>query len=351
MGCSLEEVQKKLDQAYKQYKVCRTNNKVLRCNFLESLAVAKAEAGNWKAAQVIKDMQQQEMMRNNYKRIRYTTRSRQSATTKIHIKDKGRTREVTKKREMEKYIIKENEQKFHQTEGRCPLLHGQLYRDLGQMGEGPRVADVLDGTYVPPPGTSQITQDWLQRMKIDNATVLEQTKTSLEEYQRGWKIVNECTASGELHMGHFKAGALHHGLSWIHFEMSLLPMMTGYSPTRWRRGIDVMLLKDPDVYLLHKLRTIVLYEADFNHENKRLGRDAMNMALDQRKIADKQFSRPGRSAQDNALSKQLVFDYFCTIKQPFAMCTCDLKLCYDRVVHTAASLALQRVGVPLAQIQ
>ena len=152
-------------------------------------------------------------------------------------------------------------------------------------------------------------------------------------------------------MGHFKAGALHSKLSWMHFEMSIMPMKTGYSPERWKQGIDVMLLKAPDVFLLEKLRTIVLYEADFNHENKRLGRDAMKMALNQNLIADEQFSRPGRSAQDNALSKRLVFDFFRLQKRPLGMCACDLKSCYDRVVHTAASLALQRVGIPITHIK
>ena len=33
------------------------------------------------------------------------------------------------------------------------------------------------------------------------------------------------------------------------------------------------------------------------------------------------------------------------------MCACDLKSCYDRVVHSAASIALQRVGVPLSVVQ
>ena len=32
-------------------------------------------------------------------------------------------------------------------------------------------------------------------------------------------------------------------------------------------------------------------------------------------------------------------------------CACDLKSCYDRVVHTAASLVLQRVGVPVQNIK
>ena len=203
----------------------------------------------------------------------------------------------------------------------------------------------------PPPGTSEETVSWLKRMQITDQARLKAVTTTIEDFQKGWRLVKEQTASGELHMGHFKAGALHPMLSWLHFEMSIVPMATGYSPHRWKKGIDVMLLKSPEVYLLEKLRTIVLYEADFNHENKRLGRDAMRLALEQDMISDEQFSRPGQSAQDNALSKRLVFDFFRIQKQPFGMCACDLKSCYDRVVHTAASLALQRVGIPLSRIQ
>ena len=111
-------------------------------------------------------------------------------------------------------------------------------------------------------------------------------------------------------MGHFKAGAQHPNVGWVHFHLSLIPMSSGYSPRRWQKGINVMLLKAPEVYLLQKHCTIVLYEADFNQGNKRLGREAMNMALKQGLIPEKQFSCPGRSAQDNVLCKQVTFDYF-----------------------------------------
>ena len=126
---------------------------------------------------------------------------------------------------------------------------------------------------------------------------------SWQEFQAGWDKAKEQTASGELHMGHFKAGARQRNIGWVHFHLSTLPMSSGYSPKRWQQGINVMLLKSLEVYLLKKLRTIVLYEADFNHENKRLGRDSMKLALQQNRISGKQFSRPGCSAQDNALSK------------------------------------------------
>ena len=91
----------------------------------------------------------------------------------------------------------------------------------------------------------------------------------------------------------------------------------------------MMILKAPNVFLLEKLRTIVLYEADFNHENRRVGKIGMDMALEQGQIAPEQFSRPGRSAQDNALGKRLVFDHFRFLKAPLGMCSCDLKWCYD----------------------
>ena len=348
---SLQEVEAKLAKARERYKICKQNDKVLRRDFLESLAEAKAASGNIKVSTAIHSIIHREEVRSTYSQIRRVTKTRQSGTMKIHVKKDGTVAEITKKKEMEKYIIRENEAKFHQTEERCPLLHGQLYRDLGSMGDGPEVPNVLNGTYIPPPGTSPVTVKWLKSLQVEDPQRVEQETASWQEFQTGWNKVKEKTASGELHMGHFKAGARHRNIGWVHFNLSTLPMSSGYSPKRWQKGIDVMLLKSPEVYLLQKLRTIVLYEADFNHENKRLGRDSMQLALAKGQISDEQFSRPGRSAQDNALSKRLVFDYFRFKKRPFGMCACDLKSCYDRVVHTAASLALQRVGIPLSKIK
>ena len=111
-------------------------------------------------------------------------------------------------------------------------------------------------------------------------------------------------------MGHFKAGVKHPEIGNVHYLLSLIPMTTGYSPRQWQKGINVMLLKSPEVYLLSKLRTIVLYEADFNHENKRLEQNSIQMAKELDMLAEEQFSRPGQSAQDNALCKRLAFDYF-----------------------------------------
>ena len=84
-------------------------------------------------------------------------KDRGQGTSKIHIKPHRRVREITRKREMERYIIKENSDKFYKTEGRCPLLIKGIICDLGLIGDGPQVDNVLNGTYTPPEGTSYAT--------------------------------------------------------------------------------------------------------------------------------------------------------------------------------------------------
>jgi len=54
-----------------------------------------------------------------------------------------------------------------------------------------------------------------------------------------------------------------------------LPMKTGYSPHRWWEGLNVMLEKMLGNFNVEKLRIILLFEADFNSNNKWLGHAVM----------------------------------------------------------------------------
>jgi hypothetical protein len=58
--------------------------------------------------------------------------------------------------------------------------------------------------------------------------------------------------------------------------MANLPYHYGFLPLRWCKGVDVMLEKKPGAHQLSKLRAILLYEADFNQNNKRLGREMLH---------------------------------------------------------------------------
>ena len=50
---------------------------------------------------------------------------------------------------------------------------------------------------------------------------------------------------------------------------------------RWKKGIDVELCKEPGNFNLERLRTIVLLEADYNTNCKKIGRDALHSAEQQ----------------------------------------------------------------------
>ena len=343
---SLEDAEELLNRAFTHYKVIRKQDEKHSIAFREKLAQARAAEGNASAANELRQMNLREQQRRTSRRIKATLKKNaRCGTTRIQVTRNGIQKDITKKSEMEKYIIRENEKKYHQTERSCPLLQGELLDDIGLLGDGPAVEDILNGTYSFPPNTSEITKKWIRNLHIKNRDKRQAVANTLREYRQGWKRVKEFTASGELHFGHYKAGALHEMIGWANFIMAGIPRATGFTPERWKKGTDVMLLKKEGYFIVEKLRTIVLFESDFNQENKRLGREAMNLALDKNLISEEQYSRPGRSAQDNAMNKRLMFDYQRIKRQGFGMCACDLKSCYDRIVHNAASLALQRVGV------
>ena len=64
-------------------------------------------------------------------------------------------------------------------------------------------------------------------------------------------------------------------------------------------------------------------------------------------LAQEQFgSRKTLSSVNQSLNKRLTFDLLQQLKRPGALCANDAKSCYDRVVHSIASICMQRVGVP-----
>jgi hypothetical protein len=88
-----------------------------------------------------------------------------------------------------------------------------------------------------------------------------------------------------------------------------------------------------------------LFEADFNHNNKRIGKTLMDHAEANNWIAKEQYgSRKNVSAIDHCINKRLSFDVIRQFKHPAALCVNDMKGCYDRIVHSVAAICMQRMG-------
>jgi len=57
----------------------------------------------------------------------------------------------------------------------------------------------------------------------------------------------------------------------INAKLADIPLQTGFSPACWKKGLNVMLEKVAGNINVEKLRIILLFEADFNYNNKWLG--------------------------------------------------------------------------------
>ena len=68
----------------------------------------------------------------------------------------------------------------------------------------------------------------------------------------------------------------------------------------------------------------------------------MHNALQRNSVATEQFSRTGRSAIDQTTLKCLTLDHQLYKRKCFAQCSVNFTINYDRIIHTAAALALLR---------
>ena len=107
-----------------------------------------------------------------------------------------------------------------------------------------------------------------------------------------------------------------------------------------------MILKEAGIFGIDKLQTIVLFEADFNMNNKFYRRQMMHHCLDTSQMSQEQYSGPREKSIDHALNKRLVFDITRYKKNTTTITSCDLRSCFDRVAHVPATLVMASSGIP-----
>jgi exonuclease III len=346
-----ETMQSALDSqqiAHREYRRIKRKSRHYRITFRENLAMAIADHKQTSEKAVLRELINREETREMYRKLKRMRHKYTSLSTSgvLVTNTNGKKKLVTDKDMLEQVIMEENEKKFHQTEDHCPLMKGQLLEDIGLYANGPRVSDILSGNYKPPSGTGSATKIFLkacQQPATFSATQYDYT--SKEHYIKAWSKAKEKTGSGQVHFGHWKAGLYDQDITNAEWLLTFLPTHHGFSPKIWQQATDVMILKKSGVLDLDKLRTIVLYEADFNFVNKCLGRKVMDNAMANNCMAQEQYARPGCSAQEQCLTRRLIFDLVRHTRQSLAMASSDLKSCYDRIVHNAASLAMQKCGI------
>ena len=136
----------------------------------------------------------------------------------------------------------------------------------------------------------------------------------MDEHIAAWKSQKEHTsteASG-LTFSHFMAGCQNETIASFDAAIRSLPYHYGFSPELWKQVTDVAILKKSGVHDVEKMRTIMLLNAEFNINNKKLGRDMMRLAESHSLIPREQYgSRKDHECILAALNKHLTMDLLC----------------------------------------
>jgi len=281
---------------------------------------------------------------------------REGAVSKVGSGQGDDYQEYEDRSTVETMIMANNAARFRLTEDTPPMTE-PLLSDLGYLADTEAAAQILDGTYVSPPGTDTFTRDFLealQRSPMSAGDNTIDTSFTRDDFRDYWKKSKERTSSSisTLHFGHYKAVYRNDTLSEMHSVFIDIAVNSGFSPTRWQRGLTVMLEKKKGVILVNKLRAILLMEADFNYANKTIfGRRMMFFAEDRGEVADEcSGSRALHDATEVALNRRLFCDIARQKRHSAAIGCVDLEQCYDRIAHSIASLGAQRWGVPIQAI-
>jgi hypothetical protein len=354
---TLDAVQARVRSSYRLLNSYGKQASVKRQSWLEEVSTARAELGDISAEQECKSLLQREQQRRCARIIRavFNDGHRTGLTRIQHWVTPHSLVDVTTQTEMEMLLQEELSVRFNQAAS-TPFLREPLYSSVGAIGTTEKAIDILRGSYDIPVSVDTWTGQLIQHLQyIPDATTIQNEfmDTTVADYSIGWSKMKERTSPGysKLSFAQFKAAALHPELASVDYQFSNIPYRTGLSPSRWQHGVDVMLQKQTGNFQPAKLRAILLFEPDFNQNNKLLGRTVMKYAEQYQGLAIEQFgSRKQMSAIDQSLNKTLTFDLWRQFKIPGALCSNDAKSCYDRIVHSVASLALQRLGVPVSPI-
>jgi exonuclease III len=267
-------------------------------------------------------------------------------------------REYVTKKEIEEVLLPVNESKVRASE-HTPFMKSPLVDDFGYRQNGVAHEQVLQGVYDIPEACDKATAlviKGLRRPAADKEGPKYRPRTHIttEDHIRGWKKQRERTAGGlsGLHFGQYKAHAQEVDLAALDASMRSVAYTTGYSFRRWKKGLDVQLLKRTNDHRASQLRTILLMEPDHNMNNKVIGRDAM-FAGERLHIhaRDNYGGRRGLRAAEVSMNQLLTYNSIWARRGRAVVMSNDAKGCYDRIVHTVVNLALQRLGVPKPALQ
>ena len=344
---SLEEVETELKEASKAYNVFRPKASEYRNTHMGNLAEDIAQESGRDPEVVLKELLHRDQVKEHFKTIkRKEKRGARYGVDRVDIETNEGLRTLVNKKEIETEIIKANKEKLLQSRD-TPLRQEPLRSLIGERMEFEKWERLLKKEIHIPAGLEEGTRLWFEAIQNfeDEPFDIEWTT---EEYFEGWKSMSEDkSALPGIQAAHLKSIDSSTQAAEIISWMALIPLLTGYAPRQWKRGVDSMIPKKKNEWRPDKLRLILLMEARFNQNNKIIGRKMMEHGEAKGYLAREQFgSRKSKSAIEHALNKRITIDVARQSKTPAAYIANDAKSCYDRILLMVAYLTMRHMGVP-----
>ena len=263
----------------------------------------------------------------------------------------------TTKAEVEAAIQRECTGRF-QLGHAAPIKSSLLGEEVGYLSDAKVAQDIIMGTYDIPDDMEEGTALVLKEIGrlgriVHEAGPAQQFHVTKADYQRFWPRLNENTSSSfsGFHLGHHMSAAKSDEMSELLSDQMNLIVSSGVCPSRWGVALQVLLEKVAGVSLVSKLRSIQLYEADYNWFNKLIFNDQALAALhDTGLMPEEHFSQKQSLAEDACFDKVLTLDLSRQSRLPMALVSIDAAQCYDRVNHLMMSLVWLALGVQRSAI-
>ena len=176
---------------------------------------------------------------------------------------------VLDREKVEDYLLQYNKNSFRAA-AESPCGHGTIYDAITFTSLSHQAKEFLYG---------QLPQEWhkddhllrdfLRSFQIpDKVKQMKHIKTSMSAKDivkgiSGWKEKMSTSPSGR-HLGHYKAIIKDDLLLQSLTKFMHVAIKSGIAIKRWSQATNVMLEKDPGWPMIHRLRIIHLFEADFN---------------------------------------------------------------------------------------
>jgi len=191
-----------------------------------------------------------------------------------------------------------------------PYVNPPLIDIFGPCGTPKEVSQVLNSKFIPPPQCNPLAAKFLSACSCPILIVNVPAHT-LSCYCTSWQKSQETTGSlaSGIHFGHYITGTFNPEILVVNAALADIPLHTCFTYDCWKKGLNVMIEKTTGDFNVEKLHIILLFEADFNANNKWLGCAIMFQAEKENLLADEQFgSQKSKSAIHQCLNKHLFYD-------------------------------------------